>query len=138
MIRALRKPRFAVATCLLFAAALLEAGWHAAEAEHRYCPEHGELVHGHGHDHQPERAQQRASTEPSLSQRAPHLESAHGCAALDFLSQLQSLSSRRPRQLPTAGDERSPHRTLLGGYVPIAPLVLSPKASPPSADLQRS
>jgi len=117
----------AAASIVLFAGALLAAGYHQATVIHGYCSEHGRRIHIDARTpHRPAVAPTQRALRVAIVARG-----VHDCPALLLLAQPYAEAGRRcpgavmpPSVYTAAGQLRRQHRV-------IALLRLSPKASPP-------
>jgi hypothetical protein len=119
----------ALAQCVLLTLSMVGSHAHRALVRHGYCTDHGELVHA------AEEAHSRKPAPPNRDAVTPvtHMEGAHGCAILEFLTQSTTAGSScctTPRLLQTAASLAT---ASADGHASIPLLRLSPKHSPPRA-----
>lgn len=117
----------ALATCLLFSAALLVAWTHRLAVDHGYCSDHGRLIH------LPAGPRQLPPHDPQQKSlhRDRHLTGIHDCAALAFLMTPWD----KPRGFESASSTTGhPREEAAGSDLPVPPIPLlhqAPKVSPP-------
>jgi hypothetical protein len=117
----------ALATCLLFSAALLVAWTHRLAVDHGFCSDHGRLIHlPAGLRRLPPHDPQQKSLH-----RDRHLSGIHDCAALAFL---MTPWDRPPGFQSAASIGGHPLKEAVTDYLSAPPIPLlhqAPKMSPP-------
>lgn len=121
--------------CALFAATLVGAHAHRAAVAHRYCSEHGDLIHAPDAPAGHQGIQSLEGTTRNTLRPHSHVEGGHGCSILQFLTQSTSLqadtAAHGPSPLQARQSSGSNDRT--SSSIPL--LLQSPKHSPPVRSL---
>lgn len=120
----------ALGTCLFFLGAILSAQAHLGQALHGRCSDHGEVIHLRG-DVPPPGAQPGAGA--GTLHRARHIQGAHGCLALSFLSTTWDRCASAPSPGQIAASPLTVPMMALAPPGSGALFKLAPKQSPPAA-----